>query len=242
MDSTTFEDHQNSVETAVMLFHHNSGLARFREIENMTSDATEVRCAAKVRLKKEILKQKLSDGEKNNLAKKYLEAQGTGGYNNAQYGRQGKRNADAITCASCGVRNLDAGDAKGDMKQYWLAELENFQLCDDVAMNLEELLKSDSEVKIPTSSNGHTKLINPHEARSYFRYFDNDKKHYCYYDLHREFVDAELPDDYSVSYETAFLLSPLQHMHCIIICFFVPDYISIYFLYSVLFAVYVKNI
>ena len=88
---------------------------------------------------------------------------------------------------------------------------------------------------------------------SYFRCLGLDEN-YSYYHLHREFVDAKLTDDatdtYSVSYATILLLSLLQHMYCIIICLFVSDHISIYFVYrkhhleviiSVLFAVCVKT-
>lgn len=74
LESTTFDDHQHSIETATMLFHHNSGLARFREIEHLESDDTQVSSAAKVELLKQISKQKLSSMEKSKLVKKYLEA------------------------------------------------------------------------------------------------------------------------------------------------------------------------
>ena len=106
LESTTFDDHQHSIKTDTMLFRHNSGLAQFREIEDLESYDAEVNSTAKVELPKQISKQKLSAMEKSNLVKKYLEAQGTGGYNNAQYGRQGNRHADAISCAPCGVRNF----------------------------------------------------------------------------------------------------------------------------------------
>ena len=173
----------------------------------MVSDDTEVKNAAKVQLKEDILKQKLSDMEKSNIVKKYLEAQGTGGYNNAQYGRQGNKNADAITCASCGVRNLDAGDAKGDMKQYSLAELQCFKYRNGLDVALDDLLKSDFQVEIPTSSEGDVKFINPYEAYSFFRYFNHDDQHYQYYHLHREFVDAKLNDDNTHHYSVSFAVT-----------------------------------
>ena len=64
------DDHQHSIETATMLFHHDSGLARFREIEGLESDDAEVSSTAKVESLKQISKQKLGSMEKSNLVKK----------------------------------------------------------------------------------------------------------------------------------------------------------------------------
>ena len=242
-DHTTFENHQHNIETAIMLFHHNSGLARFREIEDFESNNLEVSNAAKMRLKKEILKQKLSHVQKTNLVKKFLEEEGIGGFKDAQYGRQGNRHADAITCAACGVRNLDAGDEKDHMIQYSLGDFEQFKFDDDLAEQLHNLLDNNT-VDIPISNNGDLKTINPNESRSYFKCANLDKK-YSYYHLHREFVNAESTDHGSVSYSVSrsitFLLSLLQCMYYFIICFFVSDHISIYFICSVIFALCVKS-
>ena len=181
---------KNNNETAVMLFHHNGGMGRFRAIEDVESDNVDVRTLAKEKLLEEIMRQQLNATQKSNLVDKYLKAQGTGGYNNAQYGRNDSMHADAITCASCGVRNFDPSDASKNMKEYLLENLDCFKIEGEHSEVLNDLLCSHYNISIPTSSNGDSKTINPYMARSFFKY-PNQDGNCCYYELHREFIDAE---------------------------------------------------
>lgn len=105
-DKTNFEDHQNNIETAAMLFHHNNGLMRFSLVEDLQSEDETSCSTAREELLKEISRQKLSLRGKSNLVAKYLQMQGTGGYHGATYGKNRNSHSDAITCASCGIRTL----------------------------------------------------------------------------------------------------------------------------------------
>ena len=193
-DNTNFDDHQNNIDTAVMLFHHNSGLTRFNSVEDLESDDETSRSIAREDLLKEISRQKLSSEEKSKLVAKYLKAQGTGGYNGAKYGRNGNSHADAITCASCGVRTLNAGDNAGESKLFSLDEIDTLMMDEDAAQDMDEMLKEENIVEIPTSATGDFIKVNPNNVRSYYKYAEVDGN-VRYYHLHREFVDEEATDN-----------------------------------------------
>ena len=181
-DGTNFDNHQNNVETAVMLFHHNSGLTRFSSLEDLQSDDETIRSTAREELLKEISTQKLSWQKKKTFVSKYLKMQGTGGY-------YGAKHADAITCASCGIRALNAGDDGKDFKEFCLNELNEFLMNDDDARDIDDALKNENLATIPTSSTGESIVINPYKVRSYYKHTNHDGIE-TYYHLHREFVDA----------------------------------------------------
>ena len=86
---------------AALLWHSNSGTDRFAKMDLLNATAPDDPAYNRIKeeLVKEIRDERLSYGEKHNLASQYYAAAGRGGYGNS------KVDCDILTCSSCGIRD-----------------------------------------------------------------------------------------------------------------------------------------
>ena len=187
---------------ALALFHANSGGSRFRGINKIprssevkgvidpqssnvdewmsskdwSEEETLERRQNARDLVEEIRQEKVTDEEKVKFIETYEKLVG--------------KDKDLLTCACCGMREMQRPDVLGHEMEHHRVSL------DDPIMNVLRLTNDEKnelegdlsvEVEVPVDSKGTMKTIRPSEIRSYYR--TKDGSNYVYYHLHREFVE-----------------------------------------------------
>ena len=160
---------------AIMMWYLNAGYARFDSLDEFYEDREkyeddpEKKDAFLKKLVEEILKQKITDAEFQNIVESYIKHQ-----------MHGK--AELLACASCGLRERQVGDQQ--YQEYKLCELPRvFQY----SKQQQDALKYDmaqGPVEIPINNSGESKKVNPWEIRSYYQ----ANKNGTFYHVHPELV------------------------------------------------------
>ena len=179
-------DYQLYPETAVMLYHLNSGSYAFHNLKDDLSKQS-----TRDKIKKEIREQKVSNEKKEQIIKDF-DTQLYSGVNNMPF---------LITCGCCGIREYERGSEKVFSRErggvrYKMTPLEKVTALRYSEMDellLRAKLKKEP-VSIPIDAFHTQRLIVPEEAISYY----HDRKNNRYYHLHREFVEEDSKGDAKV--------------------------------------------
>jgi len=126
-DDASFHDFEQHPETAIMLWHVNSGRHRFNSVGDLSTNQK------RTKVIQEILAEKVTTNEKHHLVNEFSRASGKDKFFSSgdDYGTK------LLTCGSCGMKKLEASETR-----YYnanLLDLAPLELSDDDMTYLEEL-------------------------------------------------------------------------------------------------------
>ncbi len=195
----SFENFEQDVEVATMLFYLNLGYGRYLSIDDLPSEA------AKEKLKKEIDSETCTAEEQDEIIDRFLEAQGRGGYQqkDATHGRMWKdafesrpesRDAYVTVCGLCGIKQPERNGC--EYTEVALKDMEQF-----IELTSEELEEFNNECNrpallLPVNDSGDLAEFDLYKLRSVYRSKTDPSVAYF---VHPEFVhqNGEEEQDYT---------------------------------------------
>jgi hypothetical protein len=164
------DNFEQKPEVAVMMWHRNSGMDRFEEIDNLlelAADSDEFK-KSRDKLIQEIQGEALDQDQKHKLVQDFCSRQGCGGYegvsisNGLHHNTAESFDCPILTCSACGMR--DCNVEEGENNTFVLMDLKNI---DSDARKILELKEEELQVyeeemaldrlTIPTDSEGTRK-------------------------------------------------------------------------------------
>ena len=169
-DNISFSEFEQNPETAVMLYHMNSGNNKFEALDDLDFEAGSETWDPETvqRLIKEIQDEVPTKAEQAEMLKNYFQAQGRGGIDGVDHQVEGLPetvDCHILTCGTCGVRHPQRG--RQALSKVFLWELVGtpfeYSPEDKVSWEAE---KQESPLRIPFNANGDWKKVDTSKLRS----------------------------------------------------------------------------